>query len=132
MARPKKGNQEKLTVRLATRCTKAELDILKGKAKEAKASSVSAYIRQIALNGNIKIIEMAGEGTQSRENITDGDDVFSLIDQVRRIGININQIAKRMNTSDEIPHVAYFTEMRNSFLRLEDKIIEYFDRTLDS
>ncbi len=90
MARPRKKNAEKRTERLPhLRCTKGELATISGKAAQA-GMTLSDYMRTMALDGEVVV----------RESTTD----FALYDQLRRIGVNINQITRRMHQSGtEVP-----------------------------
>lgn len=87
MARPKiSDSRNALNKRLpAIRCTAEEVSTIKQKANQA-GLSVSEYIRQCATNQKIA----AAKTSKIDEN-------FELVFQLKRVGVNVNQIAKNMN-----------------------------------
>lgn len=89
MARPKKNNAEKLTDRLPhIRCTETEAAVIKAQAAQA-GLTVSEYARRILTEGQVIV-------QQSRYD-------FQTVNQLRRIGVNLNQIAKIANSTGEAP-----------------------------
>ena len=94
MARPKKTDPNKNVARLNIRCTKTEHAVLKGKASQA-GMSLSNYIRDMSLNGGVIIQESSYD--------------FQTVDQLRRIGINLNQMTKVANATGEIAPAALQT-----------------------
>lgn len=107
MARPKKNVAEKQDSRFPTvRCTKGELASLKTRAAQA-GMTMSEYVRTMALNGKVTV----------KQNKYD----FELVDQLRRVGVNINQQTKIANATGELP-----PGLRSLWRRLEgilDEII---------
>jgi len=73
--------------RIDIKCTSGDKILIKEKAKEA-GKDISDYMRTVALNKKI-------------ESKTDLHTVI----QIRRIGSNINQIARKMNSTSEIKNV---------------------------
>lgn len=108
MARPKKKASDKLTSRLPhIRCTGGDLTTIQEKAKRA-SMSVSDYVRHMALTGNVKV----------EEPIID----FETLTQIKRIGVNLNQLTKVANSTGELPE-----ELRHVYWKVEtvlDHIIE--------
>lgn len=90
MARPKKEIAERHDKRFPTvRCTQTELNDLRAMSKEAHMT-LSEFIRQKALNGKVVIRKSTNPMN------------FSLIHELNKIGTNLNQIAKRANSTGEI------------------------------
>ena len=88
MARPKKNLAEKHSCVLPPiRCTEAERESIKNKANKLGVS-MSAYVRHISLNGKITVQKSKYD--------------FDLINQIRKIGVNINQQTKRLNGTGEV------------------------------
>ena len=108
MPRPRKKYSEKLTAVLPPiRCTKAEKESIKEKAKAAQLS-MSEYVRQKAISG--KVIKVDSELN------------LEMVEQLRRIGINLNQQTRRLNTTGNMP-----LQLSSVWDRLEialDKLIE--------
>ena len=89
MARPKKDISEKLTRRLPhMRCTESEYASIQARAAQT-GKSMSAYVREMALKGKIVIKESKAD--------------FDLIQELNRIGINLNQLTRKANIHDEFP-----------------------------
>ena len=100
MARPKKKETEKLTRRLPhVRCTDGDYATIQSKAAQAGLSQ-SEYIRRMARDGQIII----------RKSATD----FALADQLRRLGVNINQQTRKLHATGEVPE-----ELRRLWMKLE-------------
>ncbi len=70
------------------RCTEDEKLSIKKKAKDAHLS-LSAYIRKVALSGQVIRVQ--------------NDLTYDAIDQLRRIGINLNQQTRRLNATGNMP-----------------------------
>ncbi len=86
MARPRKHAHEKFNKRLPSpRCTEAEFSAVHAKAQRANMT-VTEYIRQMALHGKVTMKKSQG--------ITAN---FELVQQLKKIGTNVNQIAKNLN-----------------------------------
>ena len=97
MARPKKKSSDRYDHYVRTRCSEADYTVIKKKAVKA-GLSLSEYIRQQALYGRVVVQEnrlvkrTSGVGNANSKGLD-----FELIQQLRKIGINVNQIAKNMN-----------------------------------
>ena len=83
MARPKKAPEEKRDLRVAFRLSAPDAESLGARAKAA-GLSVGAYARMMALQGKVQVV-------QRREPD------FELLDQLRRIGVNLNQLAREQH-----------------------------------
>lgn len=71
-----------------------ELDMLKNRIKESNKSSIQSYALDALLNGEITDGRLIEELTNTNKLISD-------IDRIEKgIGINVNQIAKKVNTYD--------------------------------
>ena len=103
MARPKKNLSEKHTCVIPPiRCTTSERNDIKAKAKSL-GLTMSEYIRRMAIDG--KIVKQ-----QSKYD-------FEFINQIRRIGVNINQQTKRLNGTGEVsPELKSLWSKLNSVL----------------
>lgn len=90
MARPKKEIAERQDKRFPTvRCTQSELNDLHSMSQKAQMT-LSEFIRQKALNG--KVIVKKSTNPMS----------FALIHELNKIGTNLNQIAKKANSTGDI------------------------------
>ena len=87
MARPAKEPIEKRTHWLKFRINETERAQI-GTMAEKTGLSLSEYMRRMALNGHIEI----------RESQAD----FELIRALERIGVNLNQITKKLNTTGQL------------------------------
>ncbi len=88
MARPKKTSAEKLTRRLPhVRCTESEHAAITARAAQT-GLSVSEFVRRMALDGQVVVEESQYD--------------FHTVDQLRRIGINLNQLTKVANSTGEV------------------------------
>lgn len=83
MARPKKAPEEKRDLRVAFRLSAPDAEALGTRAKAA-GLSVGSYARMMALQGKVQVV-------QRREPD------FELLDQLRRIGVNLNQLAREQH-----------------------------------
>lgn len=88
MARPKIDPAKKRTEGVRIPLSPVELAKLNAKADEAK-TNVTAFVRASALGKSIKV-----------EKSTAPD--FITRDELRRIGVNLNQIAKAMNAQKSV------------------------------
>ncbi len=102
MARPKKSKEERLIARLELRLTTT--DYAKAvQAAEDAGMTLTDYARQQILNGKVVI---------HKYRKLDHD----TFDQLRRVGVNLNQLTRAVNQSGNIPD----TRLSNICLRLED------------
>jgi hypothetical protein len=89
MARPKKDESEKQnTVLPPIRCTLEEKQQIQTYAQQAEMS-VSQYIRTMALQGKIIIKQSLVE--------------FTYLEQLNKIGVNLNQQTKKFNATGQPP-----------------------------
>ena len=89
MARPKKNTAEKLTRRLPhIRCTENEYASIQARAAQT-SMTMSEYVRRMALSGQVIV----------QENQTD----FELIQQLKAIGNNLNQLTRKAHVREEYP-----------------------------
>lgn len=84
---------------------------LRKKISESMCSSFSQYAREMLLNGKIEI--------------KDYSSVRNLQNEVNRIGVNINQIAKIVNENRDIRETE-LKELQNSFLELTELIYDFY------
>lgn len=93
MPRPVKNKANRLNRHLPpVRCTEDEYAMIQSKAAQA-GITVSEFLRRMALRGQITI-----------RRSTYGP---AVAEQLRRIGVNINQQTKRFNSTDEMPPELY-------------------------
>jgi hypothetical protein len=89
MARPRKGRSDSLTEIL--RCRMRPVEYFRVRRAAVRANmSLSEYARHMLLSGRLIITE--------RPSVDP-----ALFDQLRRIGINLNQAVHRLNATGEIP-----------------------------
>ena len=74
----------KRTVQLKFRVTEAERDLILEKMKLIPTRNMAAYLRKIAIDGYIIQI--------------DHSDIKAMTAEIQKIGVNVNQIAKRLNS----------------------------------
>ncbi|QQA45109.1 plasmid mobilization protein [Pelagovum pacificum] len=86
MARPKKDPTERRTEQVNIRLSPAELSLLQQKA-DAGGLSLTAFVRAAAERKPVRVAATS--------------DDFELRQELRRIGVNLNQIAKALNTRKE-------------------------------
>ncbi len=84
MARPTKGDSEKLSAVLPVRCTETDKEIIRNRSKEVGMSS-SQFLRELGTKGDI----------QMRQSQYD----FETVQQLRKLGININQQTKKLHAT---------------------------------
>lgn len=93
MARPRKKDHEKLSKVLPIRCSETDLSDLKARAQKS-GLCVSEFVRDMAVNGKIIVNETSTN--------------FEVVQELKRSGNNLNQIAKRFNATGIEP-----AELRN-------------------
>ena len=76
-------NGRKRTVQIKFRVTEAERDLILEKMKLVPTRNMAAYLRKIAIDGYIIQIDHA--------------DIKAMTAEIQKIGVNINQIAKKYN-----------------------------------
>ena len=74
----------KRTVQLKFRVTEAERDLILEKMKLIPTRNMAAYLRKIAIDGYIIQI--------------DHSDIKAMTAEIQKIGVNVNQIARRLNS----------------------------------
>ena len=93
MARPKKSVHEANDhVLPPIRCTASEKEHIRMRAFKS-GLTVSEFVRNMALNGKIIVQQSSHD--------------FEMVEQLKRIGVNINQQTRRLNTTGEIPDQLY-------------------------
>ena len=75
----------KRTVQIKFRVTEAERDLILEKMKLIPTRNMAAYLRKIAIDGYIIQV--------------DHSDIKAMTAEIQKIGVNVNQIAKRVNAS---------------------------------
>lgn len=96
------GNQDfERTIRMSFRVTPDEKHIIENRALQTNTNSMSAYIRHMAINGIIVNYE--------------NKEIKELIKSLGKIGVNINQIATRVNSTNNmyIEDVHYLRKVMN-------------------
>ena len=78
----------KRTVQIKFRVTEAERDLILEKMKLVPTRNMAAYLRKIAIDGYI--IQTAHS------------DIKAMTAEIQKIGVNINQIAKKVNTTGDL------------------------------
>ena len=73
----------KRTVQIKFRVTEAERDLILEKMKLIPTRNMAAYLRKIAIDGYIIQV--------------DHSDIKAMTAEIQKIGVNVNQIAKRLN-----------------------------------
>ena len=76
-------NGRKRTVQIKFRVTEAERDLILEKMKLIPTDNMAAYLRKIAIDGYIIQV--------------DHTDIKAMTAEIQKIGVNVNQIAKRAN-----------------------------------
>ena len=89
MARPRKATADKRTAQIGVRYTPDELAQL-ARAAALAGLSPSAYIRQASLSGRVTV--------SARRSLE-----WPVFDQLRRIGVNLNQAVRVANAHGRIP-----------------------------
>ena len=75
----------KRTVQIKFRVTEAERDLILEKMKLVPTRNMAAYLRKIAIDGYIIQIDHA--------------DIKAMTAEIQKIGVNVNQIARRVNAA---------------------------------
>ena len=78
----------KRNLQLMFRVTKEEKDIIRQKMYLSKTKNMEAYLRKMAIDGYIVN--------------TDTTPLKKQIEEMHKIGVNINQIAKKVNTTGDL------------------------------
>ena len=78
----------KRTVQIKFRVTEAERDLILEKMKLIPTHNMAAYLRKIAIDGYIIQV--------------DHSDIKAMTAEIQKIGVNVNQIAKRVNATDSV------------------------------
>ena len=78
----------KRTVQLKFRVTEAERDLIMGKMKLIPTRNMAAYLRKIAIDGYIIQVDNCG--------------IKAMTAEIQKIGVNVNQIAKRVNATGSV------------------------------
>ena len=78
----------KRTVQIKFRVTEAERDLILEKMKLIPTRNMAAYLRKIAIDGYIIQV--------------DHSDIKAMTAEIQKIGVNVNQIAKRINETGRI------------------------------
>lgn len=108
MARPKKAPTDRRSEQVSVRLSPAELARLQGKADQSN-QSVTAFVRAAAMGKPVTVRqEQAGD--------------FELRQELRRIGVNLNQIAKALNARQQALPASLVTTC--------EKLDTLFDRML--
>ena len=78
----------KRTVQVKFRVTEAERDLILEKMKLIPTKNMAAYLRKIAIDGYIVQV--------------DHSDIKAMTAEIQKIGVNINQIARRVNSTGSV------------------------------
>ena len=78
----------KRTVQIKFRVTEAERDLILEKMKLIPTRNMAAYLRKIAIDGYIIQV--------------DHSDIKAMTAEIQKIGVNVNQIAKRVNATGSV------------------------------
>ena len=78
----------KRTVQIKFRVTEAERDLIYGKMELLHTTNLAAYMRKIAIDGYVITV--------------DNSDLKAICAEIQKIGVNINQIARRVNSTGRI------------------------------
>jgi len=121
--RPKLPDNEIRNIRLIIRVSREEKIRIQGHAKNGRYPFISDYIRVRIFNSNRKVITFDEEATIQ---------ILRLDYDLNKIGVNLNQIAKKINTHDVYQFTSedrevfkqVFQELKNCFSALQ----KYVDR----
>ena len=78
----------KRTVQVKFRVTEAERDLILEKMKLIPTKNMAAYLRKIAIDGYIVQV--------------DHSDIKAMTAEIQKIGVNVNQIARRVNSTSSV------------------------------
>ena len=81
-------NNRKRNVQIKFRVTKEERSLIEEKMKQVPTSNMEAYLRKMAIDGYIIHV--------------DHSDIKKMTAELQKIGVNINQIAKRANATGNV------------------------------
>ena len=81
-------NNRKRNVQIKFRVTKEERSLIEEKMKQVPTSNMEAYLRKMAIDGYIIQV--------------DHSDIKNMTAELQKIGVNINQIAKRANATGNV------------------------------
>jgi len=81
-------SNRKRNVQIKFRVTEEERDLIEKKMKTVPTDNMSAYLRKIAIDGYIIQIDYS--------------EIKAMTAQMQKIGVNINQIARRVNTTGTV------------------------------
>lgn len=81
-------NGLKRTIQLKFRVTEAERDLIFEKMRLLHTNNLAAYLRKVAIDGYVIAV--------------DNSDIKAMTAEIQKIGVNINQIAKRVNSTGRI------------------------------
>jgi len=82
----KQGRKREIMLRF--RVTEAERELIHEKMRMLRTNNLAAYMRKIAIDGYIIN--------------TDNSDIKAMTAEIQKIGVNINQIARRVNATSRI------------------------------
>ena len=114
MARPKKEEMYR-NHRITVRFTETEFSIIETAAKQANMS-LASYVRTQVLKGKVQT---------KIEIVADVPEIKKLLAEFGKIGSNLNQIAKSLNTYEQVDiHFIEITvnELRNMIKNLEQEV----------
>ena len=78
----------KRTIQIKFRVTEAERDFILEKMKQIPTRNMAAYLRKIAIDGYIIQV--------------DHTDIKAMTAELQKIGVNVNQIARRVNATGSV------------------------------
>ena len=93
----------KRTVQIKFRVTEAERDLIYEKMRLLNTNNLAAYMRKIAIDGYIIAV--------------DNSDLKAIAAECQKIGVNINQIARRVNGTTRI-YEQDFDEMKRGIAEI--------------
>ena len=88
MERSESMDGRKRTVQIKFRVTEAERDLILEKMKLVPTRNMEAYLRKMAIDGYIIQV--------------DHTDIKAMTAEIQKIGVNVNQIAKRVNSTGSV------------------------------
>lgn len=102
MARPPKKDDGKLSAVVRFRCTETEKQTIQTAAQKT-GQTISEYVRHMALHGNITI----------KQDLVE----LETAQQLRKIGVNLNQLTKAYNSTGTPPK-----QLEQTWSKLEQAI----------
>ena len=78
----------KRTVQIKFRVTEEERDLIEQKMKQIPTRNMAAYLRKMAIDGYIIQV--------------DHSDIKAMTTELQKIGVNVNQIARRVNATGSV------------------------------